>query len=253
LTNEHIFRRSWKNHFGKSTHEMRDLGWQRNDSGHAMHISRSYQKTGFEQKVKAFCGRCNNGWMNKLEEEAESHVLALATGAMRNLTPEDLATVARWAAKTAFVLETTLRVGRTSREDQYRDLRQGKMPARFHLWMYPVIANPLLKTRSTPIGLVERGSYRQFVDDEWRVTSILFYQVHLLSIHSSNEKTDRLLEALNVPRICGNPVSARLDGWTWPPSQPTPAYLADQMHSLVLRYMEARLSEAGVEAWEPPT
>ncbi|SCL34207.1 hypothetical protein GA0070616_4911 [Micromonospora nigra] len=252
LTKEHIFRQSWKNHFGKSTHNIHEWGWQRDDSGQAVHDSRSYRKVGFEQTVKAFCGRCNNGWMNDLEQEAGNLVLALAKGEDRNLTPEDLATITRWAAKTAFVVETTLKANQTSREDQYIDLQQGKVPARFHFWMYPVIANPFVKTRSTPIGLTDRGPYRSIVEDEWRLTSILFYQVHMLSIHSSNEKMDDLLAVLNIPRICGNPVSTRHDGWTWPPAQPTPAFLTDEMHSLVVNYISGRLREAGMEAWNPP-
>lgn len=52
------------------------------------------------------CERCNNGWMSRLEVDARPGIEQLILGAGRivALTPPQAALLARWAAKTAFLI-----------------------------------------------------------------------------------------------------------------------------------------------------
>jgi hypothetical protein len=57
----------------------------------------------------AVCGRCNNGWMSRLESTAKPLILDLAGGRKRavDLTNEEATVVAKWALKTAYALHTS--------------------------------------------------------------------------------------------------------------------------------------------------
>jgi len=57
----------------------------------------------------SICGACNNGWMSRLEVEAKDLILELASGKRRilDLSDSEATILARWTAKTAFVLHTS--------------------------------------------------------------------------------------------------------------------------------------------------
>jgi hypothetical protein len=52
------------------------------------------------------CGTCNNGWMNRLENEARPILKSLVDGKIPifNTTPEEKLKIGRWAAKTAYAV-----------------------------------------------------------------------------------------------------------------------------------------------------
>jgi len=61
--------------------------------------------------ARAVCARCNSGWMSQLEERVRPLLLAFIeaayTGAPFVLAPDQAATVATWAVKTAWIRELT--------------------------------------------------------------------------------------------------------------------------------------------------
>lgn len=58
-------------------------------------------RTPFTQTVRSFCGQCNNGWMSRLETEAQRILTPLILGTAGIVEATDLQTVALWAHKTA--------------------------------------------------------------------------------------------------------------------------------------------------------
>jgi hypothetical protein len=64
---------------------------------------REWQKKPFELTVRAVCGRCNNGWMAELEEEAKLVMEGMLAGRGRVLHSGAQRTLAKWATKTAMM------------------------------------------------------------------------------------------------------------------------------------------------------
>jgi hypothetical protein len=56
--------------------------------------------------IKNVCHTCNNGWMSEMENRAKPSILALmnGTGTLWDLPPDATLALARWAAKTAFMI-----------------------------------------------------------------------------------------------------------------------------------------------------
>jgi hypothetical protein len=69
--------------------------------------SQSWKGAMSEWKVKDVCAKCNSGWLSRLESEARPIILRLLeeTALPRNLTSTEQETLARWAYKTALVVE----------------------------------------------------------------------------------------------------------------------------------------------------
>ncbi|MGH3688652.1 MAG: hypothetical protein ACRDT7_00720 [Microbacterium sp.] len=90
-------------------------------------------RTPFTQSVKSFCGECNNGWMSRLETEAQRILTPLILGTPGQIDAEDLETVALWAHKTAL---TALMVSSQDERDdghgvtaeEYHSLYQAQAP-----------------------------------------------------------------------------------------------------------------------------
>jgi hypothetical protein len=57
----------------------------------------------FQQKVRDVCGRCNSGWMSRLEDVAKRVLTPLILGKRGRIEVRDQAAVAMWAQKTALV------------------------------------------------------------------------------------------------------------------------------------------------------
>ena len=56
--------------------------------------------------VKRLCSSCNSGWMSRLENEAKPVLESILDDKLKALDASDQSTLARWAVKTAMVLET---------------------------------------------------------------------------------------------------------------------------------------------------
>lgn len=56
-------------------------------------------------QVKRLCRSCNNGWMSRLENEAKPALVSILDDEPKELDASDQTTLARWAVKTAMVLD----------------------------------------------------------------------------------------------------------------------------------------------------
>lgn len=56
-------------------------------------------RTPFDETVRVVCHECNNGWMNRVDQDAEPAVLALFNGTPFLFTADNSRQVASWACK----------------------------------------------------------------------------------------------------------------------------------------------------------
>lgn len=85
----------------------------------------SQRKHDFSSFVSGdICANCNNGWMSKLENTAKNLILNLAAGRTHvgRLSHDEALLIARWTAKTAFVMHASSNWRRVIPEDHYRIL-----------------------------------------------------------------------------------------------------------------------------------
>lgn len=71
-------------------------------------VQRQFPNLSYTAKAKVVCARCNNGWMSALEEEAGALLRAMFTEHITmQLASESQILLARWAMKTALMLQFT--------------------------------------------------------------------------------------------------------------------------------------------------
>jgi hypothetical protein len=87
--------------------------------------------------ARVVCAKCNNGWMASLEQEASIVLTPLLQGQSGTLSEADLEVLARWAFKTAYVLDAASPgAGANFPGEHRRALREGVgLPARCAVWM----------------------------------------------------------------------------------------------------------------------
>lgn len=80
--------------------------------------------------ISDVCGNCNSGWLSRLEDEVKPLVTAFAhgDGGMRALAERESLTLARWATKTAFLIQRTAGISVVIPPESFEDLRNA--PAR---------------------------------------------------------------------------------------------------------------------------
>ena len=61
----------------------------------------------FSDEARRTCGNCNNGWMSRLERDAQPLITALILGQSQSLESGLLLVIARWITKTALMLRYT--------------------------------------------------------------------------------------------------------------------------------------------------
>jgi hypothetical protein len=136
--------------------------------------------------VKAACRACNNGWMAALEAGVQPVLTDLMSGRHRGvISAEKQRLLARWAVKTAGMLQRVRPDGAVMLSSQYRSLRAGEEPppctavrlARFG-------GEPGLRAMHTPLVRRELWSPRHGTREERNasVTAMLFHDV-LLSVY----------------------------------------------------------------------
>jgi hypothetical protein len=88
-------------------------------------------------RIKCVCSECNNGWMSDLEQSVRSVIGAMVHDISLTLDAETQATVSRWVAKTAMVLEAATPVAeRFYSREECRELRiKGTIPDRSMIWL----------------------------------------------------------------------------------------------------------------------
>lgn len=98
-----------------------DVSWQGYERG--------VRIPGLQIEVKAPCKPCNNGWMSKLELEAQQVLSPLITDAGPQLIPaEDSAVLRRWALKTAAMFEFNHPPSRSFSQDVLDAIARGEEP-----------------------------------------------------------------------------------------------------------------------------
>lgn len=131
------------------------------EHGRAPRYTRHWDDDELELTVRCVCKQCNNTWMNRLDEEAERQVGALAAATPLTVVGAELAVIATWATKIAMLLELTRRPSGLTRRralvppSQHAELFQLKQPpASASLWVARVAPPwPGVWWRTAPLSL----------------------------------------------------------------------------------------------------
>ena len=97
MTREHVFG-EWVSKIGL------DLSPLQHQAGPLNGLPRDMgEQPPYRQRVKRFCGSCNNGWMSRLEDTAKRVLTPSILGEPTIIAPEDQPAIATWVQKTALV------------------------------------------------------------------------------------------------------------------------------------------------------
>jgi hypothetical protein len=108
-----------------------------------------------EQKVRAVCSICNEGWMSKLEQEVKPTIGPLLNDISFKIDFHDQSVLALWALKTAMVIESTntrYRKPCYSRPEREQLRVSSTLPAKTAVWLGRYFTQGL-GTLGTDIGL----------------------------------------------------------------------------------------------------
>jgi hypothetical protein len=126
LTNEHIFG-EW---FAKliNIKEVKPASLTHHTPGNPREVD--FEALPGSAKAKVVCGPCNNEWMSRLEQSAAEVLTPLLQGQSGQLSVADLEVLAKWAFKTAFVIDAqSLGTGPSFLSAHRRLLRErGELP-----------------------------------------------------------------------------------------------------------------------------
>lgn len=197
---------------------------------------RPYVSLPLEQKVRYFCGSCNNGWMSALESKV-APILGpmVAEEKWTNLRLPAQRLIATWAVKTAFVIHYLHPRTRRIPHSQYHRFYVEQQPLKSQMvWLgrrdslldhtgRPLVAG----SRVQEIGTVDRASHipeehiaRQVAAGErvYRITFTLGHVVFVVFGHSFSGTIEvGLSPELSRMVVCIWPLRRRT---TWPPPDP---------------------------------
>ena len=119
-TNEHVIPQWLLRHYKVATKNIHPAGYE----GEKSFKRRPHPWISF--KVANVCKSCNSGWLSILENEAKPHILALAESVrtLASLSIEEQTVLARWAVKTAFLMNRTSNSSIQIPWEKYVDLRK---------------------------------------------------------------------------------------------------------------------------------
>ena len=129
------------------------------------------------------CQSCNNGWMSALEDAVKPFVGAMLHDLSITLTHENQRTIATWAAKTAMVLEATIRdpAHRLYNGDECEQLRlHSAIPDRSLLWLGRVAESGLFAS-GTHVWL--QDNFAKPCDGQVSTFSVGYLAFQILTIH----------------------------------------------------------------------
>lgn len=89
----------------------------------------------FDSVIRCACADCNNGWMASLEDETKPILLPLIVGETRTLDDAEQELLARWALKTAMVVEFVHPKGLAIPASDRHHLREGRLPRYAQIWV----------------------------------------------------------------------------------------------------------------------
>ncbi len=88
------------------------------------------------KKIRTVCDRCNNGWMNLVEQGARGSLTSLILGEPVTLTEEQRLVVARWFAIKMLIVEHGSEDTAVYPKDVRRALRSGSaLPSKFRIYV----------------------------------------------------------------------------------------------------------------------
>lgn len=133
LTREHVFGEWFRKLVG--INEPRPGSVTHHVPGSA--IEHDFEAIPSARTARVVCQECNNGWMSRLEQEASIILTPLLQGQSGTLSNADLETLARWAFKTAYVLDAASPGSGASfpATHRYALRERGELPARSAVWM----------------------------------------------------------------------------------------------------------------------
>lgn len=101
-------------------------------------------------KVNWLCDSCNSGWMSRLENKAKPIFESIFSDNLRSINAVDQATLARWAVKTAMVLESINSDQSWFYSDDERQLMriEQSIPMRTSVWIAKCINQPNIHSSS---------------------------------------------------------------------------------------------------------
>lgn len=121
LTREHVFPDWLSSMFDK---KIQGTNVVRGDN-----LDRTWQSSLFQDKIKAICKTCNNGWMSNIESDVKGVLTKLAfTYDAHNLTFEDQRKLALWVQKTTLVISRATGGKFDIPSSFYEQLHQQKQP-----------------------------------------------------------------------------------------------------------------------------
>jgi hypothetical protein len=132
------------------------------------------------------CKTCNEGWMSTLENEAKPLLVHLFSGekTVVELTSDERKTVARWAAKTAFALNSASNYLKNVPAEHFAAIREG-FPSRIMIFGQQHHGNmPFnwLQTSAWHLVAPDHETDRQAPDESYKIT-LLFGKLLLLVAH----------------------------------------------------------------------
>ena len=132
--------------------------------------------------IRRFCKHCNNGWMSRLETAAKAIIDPLLSCSAQSLAPEDTYTVARWAVKTAMVVESAIpsQFWFFSESDRHRFRRMQAMPRGTQVWLARVTEHESLFGS----GHTNRGPKLSPVPLEQSHTATMAFGPLVLQVHT---------------------------------------------------------------------
>jgi hypothetical protein len=99
-------------------------------------ITRAYRDQPYKMKARFTCGECNNGWMSRLEQDAEQILSVMLAGRARAMHSSQRARLAAWAFKTAVVFDYPAPHARVIPRESAQALRDhGHPPHGTKIWM----------------------------------------------------------------------------------------------------------------------
>lgn len=135
MTSEHVFPQ-WISRLIEGKAPMMEHNREVVRARHAPQAD-TYLQPVFQQKVRAVCADCNNGWMSDLERAAKPLLMPGFDGRGRAFHAEGQRTLAAWGFKTALMLGEVFRGEATGvpRAHQVHLREHGEPPAAVGVWL----------------------------------------------------------------------------------------------------------------------
>ena len=156
-------------------------------------------------KIKCVCSKCNTGWMSDLEGNTKFLIEPLLQGVSTRLDTKDQKLVARWAMKTAIVLEGTKPQDVAKFYDvgtRKKFMNEGVLPSNASLWIGKYSGSGLFADGATFTGTISDTGEEGSGSITTMVVGRLVIQVLVIS-HPSAALYDELL------------VPMRASHWEW--------------------------------------